>query len=75
MEFGIKNKIDWQYVGSLLANEGDEEQAEFFKAFCKECKSWGTNYQVEFQLASVNSKLTTEEKQILGMIGYENENI
>lgn len=70
MKLGIRD-VDWDYVGALLAQETNDNQADFFKAFVKECKTWGTNYQIEMQLATVNDKLTTEEKQILGMIGYE----
>lgn len=70
MRLGLRD-IDWQQVGAQLAQSSDDEQAEFFKAFVKECNTWGTRYQVEMQLAGVNQKLTTEEKQTLGMIGYE----
>lgn len=56
-----------------MANQGDIEQAAFFKAFVKECKSWGTHFQVECQLARVNHKLTEEEKGVLSMIGYQGE--
>ena len=65
--------LSWGYLGALLAQESDDQQAEFFKAFVKECKSWGTNYQVELQLAAVNAKLTAEEKDALGMLGYREE--
>jgi hypothetical protein len=68
---GIKKDFDWEYVGAVLAQSGDDEQAIFFKAFVKECNSWGTRLQVEGQLASVNLKLTPDEKKTLGMIGHE----
>jgi len=70
MKLGIRD-IDWSQVGAMLAQADDIEQADFFKAFVKECNSWGTHYQVELQLAGVNQKLTKEEKQILGMLGFE----
>ena len=70
MRLGLRD-IDWEQVGAQLAQGGDDEQAEFFKAFVKECNTWGTRHQVELQLAGVNQKLTTEEKQTLGMIVYE----
>ena len=70
MKMGIVD-VNFAHVGAMLAQAGDDEQTEFFKAFVKECKSWGTAYQIEMQLAGVNSKLTKEEKQTLGMIGYE----
>jgi hypothetical protein len=58
--------LDWAQIGAMLAVEDDNKQVEFFKAFSKECNSWGTKHQVEMQLAAVNRALTTEEKQTLG---------
>jgi len=73
MRFGIRKDVDWQYMGALLAQSDDSEQAEFFKAFVKECNSWGTQMQVEGQLAFINRKLTKEERETLSMITYEGE--
>ncbi len=70
MKLGIQN-VDWAYVGARLAQSGDDSQARFFKAFLKECSSWGTRFQVEQQLACVNQKLTPEERAAIGMLGYE----
>ena len=72
MRHGLQ-EIDWAYVGAALANEGSPEQATFFKAFVKECNSWGTRLQVEQQLAFINRELTSDEKETLGMIGYMGE--
>ena len=47
MKNGMLKEIDWKYLGALLANEGDDEQANFLKSFVKECKSWGTFHQAE----------------------------
>lgn len=71
MRYGLRGDIDWEYLGALLAQSGDNEQAAFLKAFVKECNSWGTRYQVEKQLAFINRKLTKEERETLGMITYE----
>jgi len=71
MKQGIITEIDWSYIGAMLARSDDEEQTKFFKAFVKECQSWGTHYQVEFQLAGVNQNLTKEERDVLSMLGYE----
>ena len=71
MKMGIRKELDWAYVGALLANGDDNEQAEFFKAFVKECLSWGTHLQVEGQLASVNLMLTPAERETLSMIGLQ----
>ena len=70
MKLGIRD-IDWQYVGALLAQSDDTDQATFFKAFLKECESWGTRLQVEQQLAFVNGKLTSKEREALSMLSYE----
>lgn len=70
MKHGLAD-IDWAYIGSALARSDGIEQSLFFKSFVKECLTWGTNYQVEIQMAFVNGKLTDEEKGVLGMIGYK----
>jgi len=72
MKFGLQ-EIKWGYVGAKLAREDDNSQVEFFKAFVKECKSWGTDYQVGVQLAFVNDKLTPEEREVLAMLSYNEE--
>ena len=69
MKLGIRD-IDFEYVGALLAQSDDVEQTKFFKAFVKECNSWGTQHQVEMQLAGVNQNLTGDERDTLSMIGY-----
>lgn len=70
MRQGIRTTVDWALIGAELAQAEDNTQVEFFRAFVKECKSWGTNLQVEQQLAAVNFKLTQEERQCLSMLGY-----
>ena len=72
MRIGIAD-IDWKQVGAMLAQEDDDGQVDFFKSFVKECGTWGAKYQIETQLASVNQKLTTEEKQVLSMLGFEEQ--
>ena len=69
MRQGLTN--DWAYVGACLAHSDDNEQATIFKAFVKECQSWGTRLQIESQLAHVSLKLTSEERETLAMIGYD----
>ena len=71
MKLGLVKEIDWEYIGAILAQSDDNKQAEFFKAFIKECNSWGTRLQVESQLACVNLKLTKEERETLSMLSYE----
>lgn len=72
MRIGL-NEPDWNYIGSVLARSSDDEQAKFFKAFIKECQSWGTHYQVEMQLCYINNKLTKEEREVLGILSYEED--
>lgn len=75
MKMGIRKDVDWEYLGALMAQTGDDDQVLFLKSFVKECKTWGTNHQIEMQLASVNSALTEEEKETLSMIGYSEAGI
>ena len=70
MKQGLRD-IDWDYAGAALARESDNEQVQFFKAFIKECNSWGTRLQVEKQLSFINLKLTKEERETLSMLSYE----
>jgi len=67
---GLRKDVDWEYVGALLAQSDDNNQAALLKSFIKECKSWGTAFQVEKQLASVNTMLTDEERDTLSMLSY-----
>ena len=71
MRYGLRGEIDWEYLGALLAQSGDNEQASFLKSFVKECNSWGTRHQVETQLSFINTKLTKEERETLSMITYQ----
>ncbi|MDH4319404.1 MAG: hypothetical protein OEV64_13510 [Desulfobulbaceae bacterium] len=73
MKKGIRTSIDWPLVGAELANCGDDEQIDFFKAFVKECKSWGTSHQTEMQLTSISRGLKKEEKEILSALSYIRE--
>ena len=57
MKLGLQD-VDWEYVAARLAKTCDNEQAEFFKAFAKEC----------YPLAGVNRLLTTAEKETLRML-------
>ena len=73
MRIGLQN-TDWAYIGAYLARGDDKEQAEFFKSFAKESLSYGTNHQAEMQLASINCLLSKEEKELLSMITYIDNN-
>jgi len=70
MKLGLRD-IDWAQAGAQLAQSDDTDQITFFKAFIKECKSWETHHQIDLQLASINQKLTEDEKEIIGMLGYK----
>ena len=69
MKLGLQD-IDFKMAGALLARASDVEQIEFFKAFTKECSSWGTRLQVEQQFSFINLKLTDDEKNALAMISF-----
>ena len=65
MRKGIITDIDWEYIGAVLANEGDEEQAKFLNSMAKEMLSWGTRFQAEMQVTSIASKLNPSTKKLL----------
>ena len=70
MRLGMMKEVDFEFAGATLAQADSEQQIAFFRTFVKECKSWGTHFQVETQLAVVNLELTREEKEVLAMLGY-----
>lgn len=71
MRYGIEKDVDWEYMGALLAQSDDNNQAKCLKAFVKECLSWGTALQVEKQLAYTNAQLTDEERDTLSMLSFK----
>lgn len=73
MRQGIVKDVDFSLLGAMLAQDDSDKQVRFFKAFVEECKSWGTNHQVEMQLAAVNLELTQAEIEVLKMLTYTEE--
>lgn len=71
MKKGIITSIDWELIGAELANEGDENQAKFFKSLVKEMKSWETHHQLGMQLLSIRDRLTKEEREVMEYLCYE----
>ena len=67
---GYRFGVDWKLLGAELARKDDAEQAEFFKGFVEEAKTYGTNHQTDMQMASIGALLTREEKEILQNITY-----
>jgi len=53
-----------------LARADDSVQGEFFKAFARECLSWGM-FNAQCQMHMITSHLTDEECQITTCIGYK----
>ena len=71
-KFGIS--IDWLILGADLALQSDKEQGVFFRGFIKELlRQCGSYLAAEKQLAWVNDKLSTEEKELLRMLCYSDE--
>ena len=70
---GIRTSIDWSLVGAELAQDDDCAQVEFFKAFLKECQTYGTRHQTEMQLITISNQLTDEEKDLVQTIGYKGD--
>lgn len=71
MKNGIIITINWSIIGAQLALESDEEQIQFFKAFTKEVQTYPTQHQIELQMYSINTGLTTDERDILKGISYD----
>ena len=63
---------DWARLGAELAQLSDDEQVDFFEGFVKECKTFGTYYQAEMQLAAVQRHLSSDAQQLLKMLGPDN---
>lgn len=72
MRIGLQN-TDWGYIGAKLAQVDDNEQAEFFRAFVEEIKTFETQHQRDVQLSAIGSKLSNEEKKYLSVISYIDE--
>lgn len=64
-------EIDWELAGARLAHLTDDDQVAFLRGFINECNKWGTRLEVERQLAMVNLKLTSEERETLKMLSEE----
>ena len=73
MRKGLIFSESWEHVGAMLADSNADEQAAFFKAFIRECDSWGTHFQVQSQLATINLRLNKHERETISMLGYDEE--
>ena len=61
-------------LGAALAHKDATEQAAFLKAFCSELFTiCGTNHAAEMQMAFVNEKLDPEERSLMSMVGYSED--
>ena len=63
--------LDWELIGAMLANGGDDEQVPFFKSFLNEMRSWGTNHQIHFQLASIARQLNSADRELMSIFCNE----
>jgi len=63
--------FDWTLIGAMCADEGSDSQVEFFKGFLNEMRSWGTNYQIEFQLTEIAKCLTSADRELLSIFCNE----
>lgn len=68
-------EINWGLLGAEVAQQNGEIQTEFFKAFVKECHSWGTHFQIETQLLDINQNLTPHEREILSILSYQEKGV
>ena len=63
----------WGHLGALVATRNDTEQAEFFKGFIKELKSFETNWQADMQLTYIAKHLSDDDKSYLSPLTYRGE--
>ena len=63
--------INWECAAALLAEINHEEQALFFKAFCKEIMTWPTVCGREKQMMYVRDLLTEEERDLLKCLCFK----
>lgn len=63
--------INWEAAGAKLANLSDTEQSQFFRGFANEMKCYESKYLMNTQLASINIKLTKDERKVFLPLGYE----
>jgi len=59
----------WDAVGSLMAEEDDITQAEFFRAFIKEIETWPSDFAKGMQLTGIRKLLTPRERELLSFLG------
>ena len=63
--------IDWETLGSELANLSDEEQVKFFRGFINEIMQFGTHYKSEMQLLFIRDGLTEKQREFVATIGWD----
>lgn len=72
MQNGLdKPIINWDFLGAYLAQADDETQAEFFKAFFKEVKTYPTHHAQEMQMLYIGKHLDDEDRELLKTIAYK----
>jgi len=66
--------INYNDVAAMLAHEDDVVQYEFIRTFLNELlHTCETHYNAEKQLFSVNTRMTKDEKELIGMLGYDGD--
>lgn len=66
--------IDYRTIAARLARANDDDQAGFFRTFCHELRACcETDHNAQMQLAGVNAKLSSEDKELIRMIGLPDE--
>jgi len=61
-------EIKWDLLGAKLAALSDVEQAEFFKGFASELRSWESTYIANSQIIATGEKLSDNDKKTLEAI-------
>jgi len=60
--------IDCAIFGARLANDGADEQAQFFHGLARELASWPSHFEQEVQFAEIASRLSMEDRAILSNV-------
>lgn len=74
MKYGTKD-INWAELGAMMAHEGDQDQADFLNAFCKELrKACFTHQNCEAQMVCIQKKLSSADREMLSCLGPDEIN-
>lgn len=71
MRGGRSGVFDWQALGAMLAEEGDQEQIAFFRSFADEILRWPVAMNRDWQMLEIAKHLNKDQKYIIGTIAFD----